>query len=776
MLRALRSAFFALVTLTTSALAASDTSYDAQAAVVCGTDVVCAAINHIQVRAVTNGSAAVWVAYDWNGSACGTLTAAQCFVPAGAHSGSFKARVPLVGLPQNLATVAAMQAYPVSSMNLGAIVNLSADALNSAAQYKLIAGTPPYADQYFHIASNTSGFYFDRVGPLPAALPQMQAFWKSLIGGRTTQLDQYLLVVGDSRGIDTSQFVYKWLYTYVAPTNLTHTIKYRTMNWSTNTWNAYTTLQTGTGPSTIFVDNAGQPGANCKYSMGNLAGYIWNANLSYDLVFMYDGVNNGTGLQTDTQFDIWKSAFLYLRTMNGKAQIISTSAGPFLLHPITDYWIEAGELKAARLMGVGIVQALDIFNAIPYATLHDPANGWFTNDGSFIHYGPNGNQLVADIMGVAMREDSAATLSNFDVVDPLNVHRENLLTNPLFYQWNTATNTPTGWATDTAKQDFAVPGFGVYSLKQTSTATISNISQTIPAARVAGKHVTLFGVYNADPAHSNIDSGLAAIANNSCNNGLGGSALNGITGGMAYTLVSADIPANTTDLCVKFYTGTGGAGEIIRWYWAGLFVGDVPSQPDLTLVGNPQVTELYDRFNLSPQGGATLTGTGNNIIASNTGSTGDKASILIPYQEVGATYKVSYTLISGNGYGAWRMWSVYNGTLITQGYLNTNGGTYVATSPTATLSFYDGNGTGFEVDGVSVQKVLPTGTFTLNGATTINVVNALVTANSQIIVTFKTLGGTRGALPIITPSPGTGFSVTGTAGDTSIYNYEIRNP
>lgn len=66
------------------------------------------------------------------------------------------------------------------------------------------------------------------------------------------------------------------------------------------------------------------------------------------------------------------------------------------------------------------------------------------------------------------------------------------------------------------------------------------------------------------------------------------------------------------------------------------------------------------------------------------------------------------------------------------------------------------------------------GTVTLAGATPVNVANTAVTDNSQISLTFKTLGGTRGDFPAITPTAGVGFEVVGTAGYLSVYNYEIR--
>lgn len=78
--------------------------------------------------------------------------------------------------------------------------------------------------------------------------------------------------------------------------------------------------------------------------------------------------------------------------------------------------------------------------------------------------------------------------------------------------------------------------------------------------------------------------------------------------------------------------------------------------------------------------------------------------------------------------------------------------------------------------GYAPESAIPanSGTVTLNGATPVTVANANVGAFSIIIFTLKTVGGTVGAYPAIpTITPGTGFTVVGTASDTSIYNYVI---
>lgn len=77
----------------------------------------------------------------------------------------------------------------------------------------------------------------------------------------------------------------------------------------------------------------------------------------------------------------------------------------------------------------------------------------------------------------------------------------------------------------------------------------------------------------------------------------------------------------------------------------------------------------------------------------------------------------------------------------------------------------------------SLTSAIPAngGTVTLNGATPVTVANTNVTANSIIPFTLKSVNaGTVGAAPAIqTITPGTGFTVEGTAGDLGIYNYMI---
>jgi hypothetical protein len=75
----------------------------------------------------------------------------------------------------------------------------------------------------------------------------------------------------------------------------------------------------------------------------------------------------------------------------------------------------------------------------------------------------------------------------------------------------------------------------------------------------------------------------------------------------------------------------------------------------------------------------------------------------------------------------------------------------------------------------SCYVTLTSGTFTINGATPVTVANPLMTANSVVMFGLKTVGGTVSPnMPaVLTVTPGTGFTVGGTAADSSCL--QLRN-
>lgn len=78
---------------------------------------------------------------------------------------------------------------------------------------------------------------------------------------------------------------------------------------------------------------------------------------------------------------------------------------------------------------------------------------------------------------------------------------------------------------------------------------------------------------------------------------------------------------------------------------------------------------------------------------------------------------------------------------------------------------------------ISCYVLMTSTTATLNGATPVTVVAPAVTANSTFIWGLKTVGGTvsPNGPAVLTVTPGTGFTVGGTASDTSTYNIIVFN-
>lgn len=92
--------------------------------------------------------------------------------------------------------------------------------------------------------------------------------------------------------------------------------------------------------------------------------------------------------------------------------------------------------------------------------------------------------------------------------------------------------------------------------------------------------------------------------------------------------------------------------------------------------------------------------------------------------------------------------------------------------PVARDYFVDGSA---NVTCVAFDPAAFRGTFTANGASAVTVANTNVLTTDEISISLNTVGGTVGALPAIqTITAGVGFTVKGTASDTSIYNYAIN--
>lgn len=84
-----------------------------------------------------------------------------------------------------------------------------------------------------------------------------------------------------------------------------------------------------------------------------------------------------------------------------------------------------------------------------------------------------------------------------------------------------------------------------------------------------------------------------------------------------------------------------------------------------------------------------------------------------------------------------------------------------------------------ELSGCNVPLTVPGGSYSnrgtvqLNGATPVAVAFPDLRATDLVKKVLTTVAGTQGKDPVIAMTPTTGFSITGTALDTSTYTYEI---
>lgn len=74
--------------------------------------------------------------------------------------------------------------------------------------------------------------------------------------------------------------------------------------------------------------------------------------------------------------------------------------------------------------------------------------------------------------------------------------------------------------------------------------------------------------------------------------------------------------------------------------------------------------------------------------------------------------------------------------------------------------------------GIAALSIQQRGTFVATGTTPVTVAYAGLTRTMVVTFSLNTVGGTVGAAPTMqTITPGTGFTVAATAGDTSTYNW-----
>lgn len=466
------------------------------------------------------------------------------------------------------------------------------------------------------------------------AVPQVAVFWQLI---RSAQKDVYAIVIGDSTGNASDEWVKKWavLLALDAPT---HSVRYRLFVEGSG-WAGEEVLSVGTGAKSIYIDNVSHPGSTERYMQGAKRAEIYNAARSYDLVIINHGHNEGTGTNDNTLTSGFTEAAVSVRQDNPRAAVCVT-----LQNTRTDAAEYSARLVAlwrevAALHGFGVIDVYSVFQA-----LGNPAGLYL----DAIHPNGQGMDLWAQVARKAL--GSGAIAQGHVQPAPFNVHRINYAPNTCFNKWDV--DKPAGWTLNncTASRDLSRAETFAFSVALTTTNIASpNLFADLKSslAMLRGQWVTVLArVWRATGVGSTAGriqmSGTALAATTSRSKAT--EALDG----WHWEAVHAFIPANETTLLVKVLASVIN-GETVHVDRLTVVIGMAPGEVDL--LAQPAVD--LDTYYLSTKVGkpagfdGVLTVTGNAFTL--TGNTTQaRVYCNLAFMRPGETYRLTWANLNAS--------------------------------------------------------------------------------------------------------------------------------
>jgi len=505
---------------------------------------------------------------------------------------------------------------------------------------------------------------------LRQAQAQAQHFWAK---SRANQANVYMFVTGDSTGNETTEWVYltaQWLATELT----THTIKYRLYDDTTG-WAAYTTISTGSGAQTVFIDNASVSGTNTFYTDGGRQSLIWTG-INYDLVIINYGHNIGTNATEVEALPEWVIAASHCRLMAPLAGLFITLQNPrtSLAGANQSARLTSAWRKTADLVGAGVIDVYTAFETYP-----NPA-ALYTDE---THPSALGSQVWCEEVQRVMAEPPRYTNFGPQGVNPLSQTPTNYIYNPRFITWDTGSN-PSGWTFTNCvpTKNVSVTDGSLYSAQITISAGANPVITTdasLALPHLVGKTVTAI-------ARVWTQTGLGLLGGRlditSTDNVTSSSSFTSYPrgavcdGGWQWVISTLTIPLTHTKLTVTVYAGAADGsdvGEIFYLDSVGLFEGVLPGFLSMDTVSEKFVNDFYNDDNVGLITGNTGTVTAVAGVITLTGSPVNNSDVYInlPGLTPGAEYKVTFfaTGATGNTAGGLYIRNGYNGgsTTITTG-------------------------------------------------------------------------------------------------------------
>lgn len=508
---------------------------------------------------------------------------------------------------------------------------------------------------------------------------QAEHFWLAV---DANQRNLRIVVTGDSTGVGEDRWVYlfaNWLRLECPQ----YTVKYRTFNDTTRSWNAYATLQLGTGPAlpfagdafTIFIDNGSVSGTNSFYTMGGRESGFWRTDsITPDLVLYNYGHNLGTQLSEKVMTAEVIVGLSHIRQMAPNAAIIAmlqnprASAGSDIATNGSAFSsrMVAAVRKAVEQVGAGLI---DIYTA--YKT-HANYSSLMLDE---VHPNSAGQQVILDEVKRGMAKPTRYSGDAPMAYNPLAEQRPNFAPNPRFISWSGVS--PDDWTcvNCTATKDTGLTDGSLYSTRLTVTGAnaqfYTDVSHLI--SHLAGKVVSMTVRVRRSTGMGAL-AGCAEIAStNNVDSSDGSISYDGRTdvsaGGFEYMHTTFTVPRNHNQMVLRIYAGGAGSGDIGKFInvdqvWFGL--GTLPGNASLEGISNKFVLEYYGDGNVGKVAGTTGTLTAAGGVVTLSGASGaSDIFVNIPGPTKGKRYKISFYGQSYSGSGShggnWYLRSGFDG-------------------------------------------------------------------------------------------------------------------
>lgn len=390
--------------------------------------------------------------------------------------------------------------------------------------------------------------------------------------------DAAVLVIGDSTGNQTNEWVYLWAQA-VAAMFPALTVRVAFWDETGNVYNAPTVVQTGTGPRTLTIWNCSAAGQTQDYVLGSR----WNTAVvpaDPDLVIVSHGHNTGDPLASANTFWGVRNKFLALTE---ELAALFPYAGIVLIAQNPSY-IAGRELWQARkadmyedlaaLRGYGFIDVHQAF-------VDDGRGAALTLDNT--HPTDVGSQLWADVVASATRADPDQGVSSLGA-PPLLSRATNLLGTAYdFSDWSAAD--PAGWTMSnaTATKDTTNKETGAHGMRLQPVADGAAYAQaflnlaTLGGSGLLSGQVVMFAVRLFMPAAHLATTRIRLVDNTGSANQILSDSSTANRDRFCWMFITKRLTANPTNITAQIYCrSTGNAVADITVDRAYLIQGALP--------------------------------------------------------------------------------------------------------------------------------------------------------------------------------------------------------